>query len=213
MGSTEKFDYDYIVIGGGSGGLASGKQAAGLGARVLVLDFVKPSIRGLSWGLGGTCVNVGCIPKKLLHFAAQTRQFGVWEAPMLGCNPYVALNPFSGFPENQLKPCDWQTLVERVQSYIKQLNFSYRVGLQNAGCTYTRALARLVGPHTVEYEEKGVKKEVSAKHLLLAVGGRPHVPPEVPGAREFCVTSDEIFSLKQSPGKTSASPFSAQLSL
>ena len=62
--------FDLIVIGGGSGGLACSKAAAMLGAKVAVLDFVKPSPKGTSWGLGGTCVNVGCIPKKLMHQAA-----------------------------------------------------------------------------------------------------------------------------------------------
>ena len=59
-----------VVIGGGSGGLAASKEATGLGAKVAVLDFVKPTPQGASWGLGGTCVNVGCIPKKLMHQAA-----------------------------------------------------------------------------------------------------------------------------------------------
>lgn len=61
------YDYDLVVIGGGSGGLACAKEAARLGQRVACLDFVKPSAMGSQWGLGGTCVNVGCIPKKLMH--------------------------------------------------------------------------------------------------------------------------------------------------
>ena len=64
------YDYDIIVIGGGSGGLAASKEASRLGKKVAVCDFVKPSPAGTSWGLGGTCVNVGCIPKKLMHQAA-----------------------------------------------------------------------------------------------------------------------------------------------
>lgn len=66
----ETFEYDLVVIGGGSGGLACAKEAAQLGAKVAVLDFVKPSPQGTKWGLGGTCVNVGCIPKKLMHQAS-----------------------------------------------------------------------------------------------------------------------------------------------
>jgi len=60
-----KYDYDYVVIGGGSGGLASAKEAAELGAKVAIFDYVKPTSHGTKWGLGGTCVNVGCIPKKI----------------------------------------------------------------------------------------------------------------------------------------------------
>lgn len=65
--SPSEYDYDLVVIGGGSGGLACAKEAARLGKKVACLDFVKPSVMGSKWGLGGTCVNVGCIPKKLMH--------------------------------------------------------------------------------------------------------------------------------------------------
>lgn len=64
------YDYDLVVLGGGSGGLACAKEAVNHGARVAVLDFVTPTPLGTKWGLGGTCVNVGCIPKKLMHQAA-----------------------------------------------------------------------------------------------------------------------------------------------
>lgn len=70
MSGDAPVDYDLVVIGGGSGGLAAAKEAASLGAKVAVLDFVTPTPRGTKWGLGGTCVNVGCIPKKLMHQAA-----------------------------------------------------------------------------------------------------------------------------------------------
>lgn len=66
----QTYEYDLVVIGGGSGGLACAKEAAQFGAKVAVLDFVKPSPKGTKWGLGGTCVNVGCIPKKLMHQAS-----------------------------------------------------------------------------------------------------------------------------------------------
>ena len=78
--------FDLVVIGGGSGGLAASKTAAQLGKRVAVCNFVKPSPAGTTWGLGGTCVNVGCIPKKLMHEAAQVRA-------RRACSPATALKP------------------------------------------------------------------------------------------------------------------------
>jgi pyruvate/2-oxoglutarate dehydrogenase complex dihydrolipoamide dehydrogenase (E3) component len=68
--TDKKYDYDLVVIGGGSGGIACARKAREFGAKVAVLDFVKPSPHGTEWGLGGTCVNVGCIPKKLYHTSA-----------------------------------------------------------------------------------------------------------------------------------------------
>ena len=64
-----KYDYDFFVLGGGSGGMRAAKSAATLGVKVGLADFVKPSTQNNTWGLGGTCVNVGCIPKKLMHYA------------------------------------------------------------------------------------------------------------------------------------------------
>ena len=84
--STGPQHFDLVVIGGGSGGLAASKTAAQLGKRVAVCNFVKPSPAGTTWGLGGTCVNVGCIPKKLMHEAAQVRARG-------SCSPATALKP------------------------------------------------------------------------------------------------------------------------
>jgi len=83
----EEYDYDLVVIGGGSGGLACSKMAAELGAKAAVFDYVKPTPIGTTWGLGGTCVNVGCIPKKLMHQSAllgealhDSKEYG-WQTP------------------------------------------------------------------------------------------------------------------------------------
>jgi thioredoxin reductase (NADPH) len=74
---TSPYEYDLVVIGGGSGGLSTAKNAAELGAKVAVLDYVVPTPIGTTWGLGGTCVNVGCIPKKMMHLSATLGEY--WE--------------------------------------------------------------------------------------------------------------------------------------
>ena len=99
-----QYDYDLLIIGGGSGGLACSKEAAKLGARVAVCDFVTPSPKGTTWGLGGTCVNVGCIPKKLMHQATllgeyheDSKKFG-WK-----------------YAGDVAKTHDWNTMVDAIQ--------------------------------------------------------------------------------------------------
>ena len=105
MVEQSKYTYDYFVIGGGSGGLSSAKEAASLGKRVALADFVTPTPQGKNWGLGGTCVNVGCIPKKLMHFA------GIL---------YESLEdlPHVGYQGELKKTHDWEKMVENVQTYI-----------------------------------------------------------------------------------------------
>ena len=98
--------YDLLVIGGGAGGLATSKAAAELGKSVAVCDFVKPSPQGTTWGLGGTCVNVGCIPKKLMHNASLIGDL-MKDAPSFGWD--VAPDPKH----------NWETMVNNVQMHIK----------------------------------------------------------------------------------------------
>ncbi|KAL4439328.1 hypothetical protein ABPG74_016991 [Tetrahymena malaccensis] len=188
--SFQKFQYDYFVIGGGSGGQASAKEAASFGARVGLADFVKPSPQGSTWGLGGTCVNVGCVPKKMFHYASEfgdilehQRNAG-WEVP-------------HNINHN------WSTLVNKVQTYIKRLNGIYMDALKDKKVTYYNAFASLKDKNTIELEDiNGNKTQVTSKYILLALGGRPKYLEEIPNIRELAITSDDIFFQQTPPGKT-----------
>lgn len=183
-------DYDLVVIGGGSGGLSCAKEAAKLGWNVACCDFVKPSPIGTTWGLGGTCVNVGCIPKKLMHQASLLGE-GIKDAREYGWD----------VPEEKPKH-DWNKMVENVQTHIKSLNWGYKVQLREKKVKYLNELAKFVGPNTLELtDKKGNKKEVTANNFVVAVGGRPKYP-DIPGAKEYGITSDDIFSLPYNPGST-----------
>lgn len=129
-----QYDYDLVVIGGGSGGLACSKKAASLGAKVACLDFVVPTPAGASWGLGGTCVNVGCIPKKLMHQGAllgealaDSREFG-WKTP-------------ENIEHN------WTTMKDNIQDHIGSLNWGYRVQLRDKNVEYINGYGQFMDPH------------------------------------------------------------------
>lgn len=116
-----RFLFFSSVIGGGSGGLSSAKLAASLGARVAVLDYVKPSPRGSRWGLGGTCVNVGCIPKKLMHYAAGMQQVLSWDCKKMGWGEFEEVEEETGQPKMIHKHCEWHTLVQ-VRTYAAHID-------------------------------------------------------------------------------------------
>ncbi|MGE8497532.1 MAG: glutathione-disulfide reductase [Pseudomonas sp.] len=164
------YDFDLFVIGAGSGGVRAARFSAGYGARVAVAE---------SRYLGGTCVNVGCVPKKLLvygaHFAEdfeQAQGFG-WT---LGEAEF-----------------DWPTLIANKNREIERLNGIYRNLLVNSGVTLLEGHARVVDDHTVEMDGK----RYTAKHILLATGGWPNIP-DIPGA-EHAIGSNEAFFLEQLP--------------
>uniref|UniRef100_A0A8B9P1N7 Thioredoxin reductase 1, cytoplasmic n=1 Tax=Apteryx owenii TaxID=8824 RepID=A0A8B9P1N7_APTOW len=187
MQVPHSYDFDLIVIGGGSGGLAAAKEAAKYDKKVMVLDFVTPTPLGTSWGLGGTCVNVGCIPKKLMHQAAllgqalqDSRKFG-WQ-----------------FTE-EVKH-NWMAMTESVQNYIGSLNWGYRVALREKKVTYENAYGEFVRPHTAT-NKRGIEKLYTAKRFLIATGERPRYLG-IPGDKEYCISSDDLFSLPYCPGKT-----------
>ncbi|KGL72421.1 hypothetical protein N309_13733, partial [Tinamus guttatus] len=185
-----KSEYDLLVIGGGSGGLACAKEAAQFGRKVAVLDYVEPSPQGTQWGLGGTCVNVGCIPKKLMHQAA-----------LLGS----ALKDAQHYGWNISQPVQhtWSVMAQAVQNYVKSLNWGHRVQLQDKKVKYFNIKGSFSDPHTIRGLTKAGKEIViTAEKIVIATGGRPKYPTHIAGALEYGITSDDLFWLKESPGKT-----------
>lgn len=199
--SKGKYDYDLVVLGGGSGGLASSKEAVKYGKRVALVDFVKPSPHGTTWGIGGTCVNVGCIPKKLMHEAAL-------QAEQANELHYYGWKLKSGeeiktHGKDANMTFDWQDLVGRVQDNIKSSNWKYRVELREKKVNYINAYGKFIDKHTMELEnKKGEKSHITSEHFIIATGERPKYPDECEGALEHSITSDDLFSLPYNPGKT-----------
>ncbi|WP_456296522.1 glutathione-disulfide reductase [Vibrio sp. AK197] len=163
--------FDYICIGGGSGGIASANRAAMYGAKVALIEAKD---------LGGTCVNVGCVPKKVMWHGAQ-----VAEAMNLYAEDY-------GF-DVDVKNFNWAKLVENRQAYIGRIHQSYDRVLGNNQVEVIRGFAKFVDEKTVE-----VNGELyTADHILIAVGGRPTIP-NIPGA-EYGIDSNGFFELNEQP--------------
>jgi glutathione reductase (NADPH) len=162
--------FDYVVVGGGSGGIASARRAASYGAKVALIE---------SGRLGGTCVNVGCVPKKIF-FNAGNLADSLRHAASYGFDVDVR-----GF--------DWGRLRERRSAYIARLNGIYAENLDRSGVFVASGRARLAPGHTVLVDER----KFSAPHILLAVGGAVK-RPDLPGA-ELGLTSDDVFELRQQP--------------
>eukprot|EP01079_Euglenida_sp_SAG-EU17-18_P003685 gene3685-4108_t len=184
-----KFAYDFAVIGGGSAGLAAAREAASLGAKVCVFDYVKPSPQGSKWGLGGTCLNVGCIPKKLMHHAALMGGVIKHDASKFGW-------------KTQTDGIAWDELVDAVFCHIRPISFALRGGLKHSGIDYFNNLAWFNGKeNSISYKKGDETLETTAANCLVCVGGRPTFP-DIPGAKEIGVSSDDLFALKTPPGRT-----------
>ena len=169
-----EFDFDLFVIGGGSGGVRAARMAAQRGVRVALAE---------AGALGGTCVNVGCIPKKLYSFAAHYAE--VFEEA-------------HGFGWHFAPPrFEWNELKANRAKEITRLNGIYLTLLVNAGVKLMSGWASLVGAHTVQFTHLGRSERVTAKHILIATGGKPSVPI-FPG-HELVVTSDDMFDLDPFP--------------
>ncbi|WP_022962614.1 glutathione-disulfide reductase [Halopseudomonas pelagia] len=168
-----QYDFDLFVIGAGSGGVRASRMAAGFGARVGVAEDLY---------LGGTCVNVGCVPKKLFAYSAHysedfedAKGFG-WKLPEA--------------------VFDWPTLVRNKNQEIERLNGIYRNMLKASDVTIIDARAQFIDSHTLQVGDK----QVTAERILIATGGWPHIP-DFPG-NEHVISSNEVFHLESLPKRT-----------
>jgi len=164
--------FDYIAIGGGSGGIAGVNRAAQYGANCAIIEQDR---------LGGTCVNVGCVPKKVMWFAAAAAD-----------NIHHASD--YGF-DITLKQFDWAVLKQRRDAYIKRLNGIYANNLANNKVTNINGVATFIDTHTIQVGDQ----QYTADKFLIATGGKPAIP-NIPGA-EYGISSDGFFELEQQPKK------------
>ncbi|MCG2633644.1 MAG: glutathione-disulfide reductase [Gammaproteobacteria bacterium] len=162
--------FDFIVIGGGSGGLAASKRAGDHGARVLMVE---------SAALGGTCVNVGCVPKKIMWFGASIAQT-------------LELAADYGF-DIERRGFDWSRLVSSREAYIRRIHSAYDSSLSTSGVTLVKGHAHFIDRQAIAVEGQ----HYSAPHILISTGARPS-QIETPGA-ELGIDSDGFFALKHQP--------------
>ena len=171
--------YDYIAIGGGSGGIASINRAASYGKKCAIIEAKH---------LGGTCVNVGCVPKKVMFYGAQIAE---------AINHYA---PDYGF-DVDVKKFDFAKLVESRQAYISRIHTSYDNVLAKNNVEVIRGFAKFVNKNTLEVIfGDGSTEQVTADHILIATGGRPSIPA-IKGA-EYGIDSNGVFALTDLPKRT-----------
>ncbi len=167
-------EIDLFVIGGGSGGVRGARMAAQRGARVVLAENSR---------LGGTCVNLGCVPKKLMSYASS-----------YGHDIEDAVGYGWTLPAGAALEFDWARMRDNKDAEIKRLNNIYADNLTKAGVEIVKDRARLTGPNRVIAGDK----EYNAKNILIATGSKPQVP-DTPGLAEHAFVSDDIFSLPKLP--------------
>lgn len=165
--------FDLICIGGGSGGIAAARRAAEYGATVAVIEQHR---------LGGTCVNVGCVPKKLFWYAANVAD-AIENAPLYG---------FEGIGDNTA--FNWAQFKHERDAYISRLNDIYANNLEKSGVSVIQGQATFVDTHTIAVNGN----QYQAKHIIIATGGTPFVPPQIEGSN-LGITSDDYFALPTQP--------------
>jgi glutathione reductase (NADPH) len=168
--SNSEFDFDYLCIGGGSGGIASANRAAQYGKKVAIIEAKE---------LGGTCVNLGCVPKKAMWYAGQIAD-ALRYAPDYGFNA-------------PLKAFSWAKLIENRDAYIDRIHQSYDRVLANNNVTVVKGFAQFIDNHTVVVDGKNY----TAAHITIATGGKPNIPA-IAGA-EYGISSDGFFALTEQP--------------
>jgi len=174
-GGSDETHFDYLVIGGGSGGIASARRAAQWGAKVAVVEGAA---------MGGTCVNVGCVPKKVMFNAATVNEM-MHSAKQYG---------FSGVVEGS--HFDWKAIKDARDAYVRRLNGIYDNNLKNNGVTAIEGFASFDGPKQVRVGDA----VYTADHITIAVGGRTSMPASIPGI-EHCIDSNGFFELEYLPKK------------
>jgi glutathione reductase (NADPH) len=180
----QDYQYDYVVIGAGSGGIASAKRAASYGAKVAIVEFKA---------LGGTCVNVGCVPKKVMWNAASIAETLSHDMHHYG---------FPGGAESVAK-FDFGKVKKARDAYVARLNVIYETGLAKAGVDLYRGFGSLVNEHTVRVSgtssgSAATTVLLNAKYILIATGGKPVFPPGE-GIKEHCISSDGFFEMEELP--------------